>query len=58
MGNVDFSPEINMWGCRLYLWVLILRLKDGAKVSRRKIKRLALSCGVMTPMSNSREKAQ
>ena len=46
MGEVHFSPELNIWGRIMYFWKLVLRLHDGEKVSRTKIRRLARSCGV------------
>ena len=46
MGEVDFSPEVNIWGRRAYLCKLVLRLHDGEKVSKTIIRRLDKSCGV------------
>ena len=58
MGEVDFSPELNIWGRRMYLWKLVLRLHDGEKVSRTKIRRLARSCGVSNSFGIQRKEIQ
>ena len=57
MGAVDFSEEVNKKGKEMYLWKLVIKLKNGKKISRSKIKRTAKSCGIKSPLSFSLREA-
>jgi len=41
----------------MYLWKLVIKLKNGKKISRSKIKRIARSCGIKSPLSFSLREA-
>jgi hypothetical protein len=51
MGNVDFSPEVDLAKKRKELWKMIVRKREGGRVSAAKIKRKARLCGVLSPLS-------
>ena len=58
MGEVDFSPEVNIWGRRAYLWKLVLKLHDAEKISRASIRRLAKSWVVSNSFGMERKEIQ
>ena len=58
MGQVPFSIKMNKLGGRIKLWGWVCRLKQGAKIKRARIKRLARGVEVVAPLSVTLKQAQ
>jgi hypothetical protein len=51
MGNVDFSPEVDLAKKRRWLWQQVVKKWEGRRVSAALIKRKARQCGIQCPLS-------
>ena len=58
MGSIAFTPEVSKAKKTVILWRMIKARRQGFRRSSRKIRRLARSCGVRTPLSNTLEQAK
>ena len=58
MGQVPYSRGMNKLGGRIKLWGWVGRLKQGAKINRARIKRLAKGVEVTAPLSLTLKQAQ
>ena len=51
MGNVDFSPEVDLARKRRWLWQQVIKKREGKRVSATMLKRKARQCGILCPLS-------
>lgn len=51
MGFVDFSPQVDMARKRRWLWKQVVKKREGKHVSSSLIKRQAIQCGILCPLS-------
>jgi hypothetical protein len=51
MGNVDFSPEVDMARKRRWLWQQVVKRREGKNISSSLITRRARQYGIMSPLS-------
>ena len=58
MGNVEFSPEVDLAKKRRWLWQQVVKKREGKRVSAELIRRKARQCGIDCPLSVTLEQAQ
>ena len=51
MGNVDYSPEVDLAKKKRWLWQQVVKKREGRRVSAAMIKRKARQCGIQCPFS-------
>jgi hypothetical protein len=51
MGNVDYSPEVDLAKKKRGLWKEVVKKREGRPVSAAMIKRKARQCGIQCPLS-------
>jgi hypothetical protein len=51
MGNVDYSPEVDLAKKKHWLWKEVVKKQAGCPVSAAMIKRKARQCGIQCPLS-------
>jgi hypothetical protein len=51
MGNVDYSPEVDLAKKKRWLWKEVVKKREGQPVSAAMIKRKARQCGIQCPLS-------
>jgi hypothetical protein len=51
MGNVDYSPEVDLAKKKRRLWKEVVKKREGHPVSAAMIKRKARQCGIQCPLS-------
>jgi hypothetical protein len=58
MGEVECSPDLALWGKRIYIWRTILKWHDSGKrtkLSRRNFRKKAKDYGILHPFARSRK---
>ena len=50
-GHVPFSKELSAQGAKVRLWNMVVKCKEGRKINRAIIKRLARKYAIPTPLS-------
>jgi hypothetical protein len=58
MGNVDFSPEVDLAKKQRWLWQQVVKHLEGKRVSSFLIKRKAQQCSIVGPFSVTLAQAQ
>jgi hypothetical protein len=58
MGNVDFSPEVDLAKKRRWLWKEVVKKREGQPVSTAMIKRKARQCRIQCPLTVSLAQAK
>jgi hypothetical protein len=58
MGNVDFSPEVDLAKKRRWVWQQVIKHLEGKRLSSSLIKRKARQCGIVGPFSVTLVQAQ
>jgi len=57
VGEVQFSPQLNIWRQCHNLWLLVLKCKQGRQIKATTIRKLTHRCQVANPLSYSTEEA-
>jgi hypothetical protein len=50
MGDVDFSPEVDLAKKRRWLWQQVVKHREGKHISSFLLKRKARQCGIVSPL--------
>ena len=61
MGEVEYSPDLALWGKRIYIWRTILKWHDSGKrtkLSRRNFRKKAKDYGILQPFARSRKQVR
>jgi hypothetical protein len=51
MGNVDYSPEVDLAKKRRWLWQQVVKRREGKRISASLVKQKARQCGIVCPFS-------